>query len=575
MLLDAQAISRLRSHLEHLYGDDSTAALETLSQVLAQYGTLTRDEEPSTWDERDVALIAYGDQIHAPDKTSLAALGEFLDGAGFDQLLNTIHLLPFFPYSSDDGFSVIDYRQVDPKAGTWEDIDRLGSNYRLAFDLVLNHCSRESQWFKDYLAGKPPYDEYFVEADPTVDLSAVTRPRSLPLLTEFETSRGTRHLWTTFSDDQIDLNYASPKLMAEMMDVLLFYVQHGARIVRLDAIAYLWKEPGTTCIHLPRTHTVVRLMREVLSMVAPGVWLLSETNVPHQENISYFGAGDEAQLVYQFSLPPLLLDAYLNEDAGPLTAWLPEVCETLPGTTFFNFTASHDGVGVRPLEGLVPNERIDRLVEAVKQRGGAVSTRKRPDGTDSPYELNISYLSALGEPGGMDPTLHARRFLASQAIMLSLRGIPGIYFHSLVGTPNDVEGWKSSGIPRRINRHRYELSELESVLGEADGLQAQVLEGYQHLLKTRIAQSAFHPEAQQHPLVLPVDGVFGFVRQSNEANQQIVVLANLCGTSRSVDLSVIEAGPLSRDLLTGQNIEDPTDFQLQPYQVVWLEAKSH
>ncbi|MEQ9379505.1 MAG: sugar phosphorylase, partial [Pirellulales bacterium] len=331
---------------------------------------------------------------------------------------------------------------------------------------------------------------------------------------------------------------------------------------------------GTTCIHLPKTHTVVRLMREVLSMVAPGVWLLSETNVPHKENISYFGAGDEAQLVYQFSLPPLLLDAYLNEDAGPLTAWLPEVCETLPGTTFFNFTASHDGIGVRPLEGLVSNERIDRLVEAVKERGGAVSTRKRPDGSDSPYELNISYLSALGEPGGMDATLHARRFLASQAIMLALRGIPGIYFHSLVGTPNDVEGWKSSGIPRRINRHRYEQSELETVLANSEGLQSRVLEGYRQLLKTRIAQAAFHPEAQQRALALAVDGVFGFVRQSVETDQQIVVLANLCGTSRDVDLAAIDVQPLSHDLLSGQTVDVPNRFQLEPYQVVWLESRS-
>ncbi len=573
MLLDAQAISRLRSHLNHLYGERATACLEALRHVVQRHGILTRTEETGHWDQNDVALIAYGDQVHAEGKTPLAALADFLDRAGIDDLVNTVHLLPFFPYSSDDGFSVIDYREVAPQIGTWNDIDRLSQSFRLAFDLVLNHCSRESEWFQGYLAGKPPYDEYFVESDPAVDLSAVTRPRSLPLLTEFETSRGRRHLWTTFSEDQIDLNYASPRLLVEMIDVLLFYVRHGARIIRLDAIAYLWKEPGTSCIHLPQTHTVVRLMRDVLAAVAPGVWLLTETNVPHEENISYFGEGDEAQMVYQFSLPPLLLDAYLNEDAGPLTAWLPEVCQTLPGTTFFNFTASHDGIGVRPLEGLVPQERIAQLVEAVKQRGGSVSSRQLPDGTEVPYELNISYLDALGEPGGMDTVLHATRFLASQAIMLALRGIPGVYFHSLVGTPNDCDGWKQSGIARRINRRKYEQAELELLVNDPRNLPSRVLEGYRRLLTTRIAQTAFHPKAPQQPLSLSVEGVFGFLRQSLDGRQQIAVLANLCGTGREVDLSEIEGARLSRDLLSGQNSGESQRFQLAPFQVVWLESR--
>ncbi len=574
MLLDAQAITRLRSHLEHLYGDQAPSTLASLTEVLERYGTITRADESTSWDQQDAALITYGDQIHAPGENPLATLGGFLDDSGVKELLNTVHLLPFYPYSSDDGFSVIDYRQVNPQAGSWDDIDRLGDTYRLAFDLVLNHCSRESQWFKGYLTGKQPYDEYFVEADPTADLSAVTRPRSLPLLTEFETSRGTRHVWTTFSDDQIDLNFASPRLLVEMIDVLLFYVQHGARVIRLDAIAYLWKEPGTTCIHLPKTHTVVKLMRDVLAMVAPGVWLLTETNVPHQENISYFGAGDEAQMVYQFSLPPLLLDAFLNEDAGPLSAWLPEVCETPPGTTFFNFTASHDGVGVRPLEGLVSPERIDKLVDAVRQRGGAVSMRKQPDGSESPYELNISYLSALGDPENPDPQSHAARFLATQAIMLALRGIPGIYFHSLVGTPNDVDGWKQSGIPRRINRRRYNQGELQEILSDPNGIQAMVLEGYRRLLAIRRKQPAFHPEALQQPLSFSDSGVFGFLRRSLDDQQQIVVMANVTSTSREVDLSQITDATLSHDLFSQQTIVDQHRFLLEPFQVVWLVNQS-
>jgi len=448
----------------------------------------------------------------------------------------------------------------------------LNERVDLMFDLVLNHVSQRSGWFEDYLSGVEPFSRYFIEVDPSQDLSAVTRPRSLPLLTPFETNRGTRHLWTTFSADQIDLNFAEPDVLIEMLDILLLYVEQGARFVRLDAIAYLWKEIGTNCIHLSQTHEVVKLMRDVLDEVAPHVVLLTETNVPHDENVSYFGQGDEAHMVYQFSLPPLLLEALLSQDAQPLKRWLVGLEATRPGTTYFNFTASHDGVGVRPLEGLVSSERFERLVDGIRARGGLVSTKRNSDGTDTPYELNISYLDALSSPEAPDSQLQVRRFLTSQAIMLSLRGIPGVYFHSLVGTPNDHAGVEASGHARRINRRKYTLRELSDTLSGEGSVQQLVFRGYQNLLRTRIRQPAFHPDAAQTVFETTDPAVVAFLRGEPESGQAILVAANFSDQPKRFQYSDHTQARYDKDLISGNPIGDHGVVDLEPYQTVWAKA---
>ncbi len=419
MALDADTIARFKVRLERLYPDQADDCLKQVVSLVERYRQLLGETLPRAWDQRDVFLITYGDQVQGDEETSLSYLARFLKETGLNELINTVHILPFCPYSSDDGFSVIDYRQVDPLLGDWDDVAKLRERGELMFDLVLNHCSQYSEWFQAYLRGEAPYDEYFIAVDPATDLSEVTRPRSLPLLSPYETNQGRKHVWTTFSADQVDLNFGNPAVLIEMLDVLLGYAERGAGVIRLDAIAYLWKTIGTTCIHLPETHEVVKLMRDVLEAAAPGVWLLTETNVPHDENVSYFGDGDEAQMVYQFSLPPLLLTALLQQDGKPLARWMASLEDTPEGTTFFNFTASHDGVGVRPLEGLVEADRFRQLVDAISERGGHISTKRNADGSDSPYEMNVAYFDALGDPEGIPTDLHVRRFLTSQALMLA------------------------------------------------------------------------------------------------------------------------------------------------------------
>ncbi|MGH7202614.1 MAG: alpha-amylase family glycosyl hydrolase, partial [Planctomycetaceae bacterium] len=338
MPLSPRCRERVLEKLNRLYGADGPAVFEGIAQLTDRYAGLPARPGGELWSERDIVLITYGDQVRSPGRTPLAALDDFLRESGLAEVINTVHVLPFCPYSSDDGFSVIDYRAVDPHLGTWADVARLGGSFDLMFDLVLNHVSKHSRWFQEFLAGREEYANYFLTMDPSTDLSAVTRPRSTPVLTPFETAAGTQHMWTTFSDDQVDLNFANPAVLLEMLDVLLLYIERGARIIRLDAIAYLWKTPGTSSIHLPETHTIVKLMRDLVDELAPGTILLTETNVPHAENVSYFGSGDEAQMVYQFSLPPLLLDAFLTGDAGPFMFWLEGLEPPGRGETFFNFT---------------------------------------------------------------------------------------------------------------------------------------------------------------------------------------------------------------------------------------------
>ena len=390
----------IAERLAFVYGDETAVQiLPRLERLLANYRRQKpRPAREEYFDEKDAILISYGDMVQAPGERPLSTLYQFLKGQ-VGGLIRGLHLLPFFPYSSDDGFSVIDYDQVDPALGDWADIEAFGQTFRLMFDAVINHISQESAWFQAYLRGEAPYSGYFIEVDPTEDLSAVFRPRALPLLTPASTANGEKQVWTTFSADQIDLNFASPDLLLEILGVLLNYVAHGAELIRLDAIAYMWKEVGTSCIHLPQTHALIQLMRAVLDEVAPHVVLITETNVPHEENISYFGDGfNEAQMVYNFSLPPLTLHTFHTADATVLTEWAAALETPSAATTFFNFLASHDGIGVTPARGLLSDAEVRAIAQRVEALGGFVSYKNNPDGSQSAYELNINYLDALGDP---------------------------------------------------------------------------------------------------------------------------------------------------------------------------------
>lgn len=567
---------RIAQRLAYLYGSEQAPDIERrIERLMKTHRQLrTRVVDGHYWSHDDIVLITYGDSIQSSVLPPLQSLHAFMN-EHLDEAFSMVHILPFFPWSSDDGFSVTDFRAVKESLGNWKDIRKISEDFDVAIDLVLNHCSRENLWFIDFIFGDEPACRYFIELDPKTNTSLVTRPRSTPLLSGVRTQSGMRHVWTTFSNDQIDLNYANPDVLVEFIDILLYYVRRGARMLRLDAVAYLWKELGTSCIHRPQTHQVVKLFRDILDICEPGVLIMTETNVPHAENVSYFGNGDEAHVIYQFSLPPLLLHAIYAGDSRYLNAWAKdlEAFRLPPNCTALNFSASHDGVGLRPLEGLVPREEIGRMLDDMRRRGGYISTKSNTDGSESPYELNISYFDAFRDPDG-DNRWHIAKFLVSQVLVLSFRGIPAVYIHCLTATPNDTLGVERTGMTRSVNRRKWDRGELDYLISDLSSETGQVFTLYTRLLALRRSQVALHPDASQH--IIDVDDrVFCFERIALDDSQHLLVLANVSGDEITLSRTQLPRDIDEREELLGLNSVTFVDHRLhlEPYAIFWFSMK--
>ncbi|MBA2528675.1 MAG: alpha-glucosidase C-terminal domain-containing protein [Euzebyales bacterium] len=581
--LSAGTRARLRAHLALLYpgpaADDTLPRLVALLEGHRVAGTRSARSGRALFDETDVALITYPDQLREPGVAPLRTLADFL-ARRVAGAVSAVHLLPFYPATSDDGFAVADYRAVDPAVGDWGDVAAVGQRFDLMFDAVVNHTSTACAWFKGWLADEPDRRGFYRAVDPATDLSAVTRPRTSPLLTPFPAATGTRHVWTTFSADQADLDYATPDVLLAVTRVLLDYVAHGARILRLDAIAYLWKEIGTPCVHLPQTHEIVRLWRTVLDAVAPGTLLITETNVPHAENVSYFGDGaDEAHLVYQFPLAPLVLSAFHLADTSTLQEWLAGVSTPSPTTAFFNFLSSHDGVGVRPAEGLLTPAEIGQLCRLARAHGGGVSAKADPGGRLSPYELNTVYFDALTEVDSREaPSRQVDRFLAAHSILLALAGVPGIYVQSLLGSRNWTEGVERTGQLRTINRQKFDRAALEAELDDPASLRHQVFTRLLDRIAVRTAEPCFHPNGAQRVLATG-PRVLCFERHAPDGSAAVVCATNLSGRHQSVDLGSDRGLTLRGrfvDLCGGPHLSTDAagrlPVELPPYGVCWLRG---
>lgn len=522
------------------------------------------------WDQQDVVLITYGDSVLESEEVPLVTLRRFLDT--YASTLSNVHILPFFPYSSDDGFSVIDYSTVNEYLGDWKDINAIAKDYGLMVDLVINHCSARSQWFSHFIKGEGVGSDFFMTAAPDTDVSNVVRPRTSPLLRETETATGTQHVWCTFSHDQVDFDFTNPNVLKMFVSVVKLYLDQGAKIFRLDAVAFLWKELGTSCINLPQTHEVVRLLRTLIEHVSPDTIIITETNIPNRENLTYFGNANEAHAIYNFSLPPLLVNSLITGNCKYLKSWMMSMPPAQHGTTYFNFIASHDGIGLRPAEGLLTEEEIGTLVNTMQDFGGLVSWRSTAEGKQKPYEINIALFDALqGTVAGPDK-FGLERFLCAHAIMFGLEGIPGIYIHSLLGTSNDYEKVKNTGQNRGINRHRWQYEELQSYLQDPYSQHHKVLHKMLELIDIRKAQPAFHPNATQFTLQLG-DECFGFWRQSPDRRQSIFCISNI--TNEPIDIRLSDINLINTDdwydLISDDVISlDSTYLRLSPYRTVWL-----
>jgi len=561
--------SQLRN-LRKLYGDANASNIaERLAGLLKKYDDVADvDANECHLSQSDVLLITYGDTLTEPGTPPLQVLKRFHEKYLRDTF-NLVHVLPFHPYSSDDGFSVVDYFSVREDLGSWQDVESLADECGVMADAVINHMSSQSDWFSAFLANDPEYAEFFVECEPDEDLSSVVRPRTTPLLTRFEDSQGrSRYVWTTFSADQIDLNFRNPEVLVAVMDVLFFLIAKGARLLRLDAVTFLWKEPGTSSANLPQTHALIKIMRRAISSLRDDVVVITETNVPHRENIAYFGSGyDEAQMVYNFALPPLLAYSFISGDSKHLSHWASQLSVPSEEVCFLNFSASHDGVGVRPVEEILGEGELQLLVRAAVNAKGLVSSRTLSGGEERPYELNCTFLDLISRAGEETSTTIAR-FVASQAVVLAMPGVPAIYIQSLLGTRNDLDRVSQTGRARSINRSQHAYSAVKDKLAAEESLESRVFSGISDLISVRREHAAFDPYSPSRVLDLGPK-VFAIQRGRSDYGATISCIVNLTDERISIDISKNVAGI---DLLTNTRIGQG-GHTLPPYAIRWLSAE--
>ena len=584
-LFDSALLQRSQHLLEMIYHQtDLNVPFDELTEALLKemklesvsHKAASRDQiRPSDlWDQSTTVMITYGDSFLAAKEKPLITLKHFLD-EHCEGLINSVHILPFFPFSSDDGFSVMDFSSVNEALGDWADIESISQDYRLMADLVINHCSSRSLWFQNFIKGEGPGHDYFYTESLGADLSQVVRPRTSPLLRETQTAKGLQYVWCTFSHDQVDLDFRNPEVLLQFIKIIRQYLDMGVRIFRLDAIAFLWKKTASSSINLEETHNIVRLLRLLIEHAQSDAVIITETNIPNRENLSYFGNANEAHCVYNFALPPLLINTLITGHSHHLKLWLMSMPPAQLGTTYFNFIASHDGMGLRPVEGILADDETQVLVDTLQNFGGRISWRalenEEGEAIQKPYEVNISLFDALqGTLKGKDE-LGIERFVCAHAIMLGLEGIPGIYVHSLLATRNDYQRMENTGHNRSINRHQWQYDELEGLLEEKSH-HKKVFTELKRLLAIRQQQKAFHPNATQFTLHLG-DSIFAYWRQSHDRKQSIFCISNISDVAQEFMLSDINLVSTDdwHDLISGAEMtRQDMLVQLTPYQTLWI-----
>jgi glucosylglycerate phosphorylase len=579
--------SKLRELVRSIYPPENAGrCIEGLEALISRYsarlnrpsGGVDSSAEGYMFDESDSVLVTCADQLYGSERAPLRYLLRFMSEE-LEGHATGVHVLPFLPSSCDDGYSVIDYREVRQGLGDWDDIRAISGRFRLMADLVVNHCSSQSGWFRAFLHDQEPYRRYFLTVEPGTDVQSVVRPHALSLLTPYDTSAGEKQLWTTFNADQVDLNYHEPEVLLEMLDILFFYVENGVQMIRLDSIAYLWKELGTSCLHHPNTHRIVQLIRSLLEQLAPWVVIITDTDAAQEQNLGYLGdKTKEAHVVCNYPLSPLTLDAFIREDTTHLQRWVGSLPGPKAGTGYWNFLASHQGIGLLPTHGILSDAERENLIQTVRRRGGRVSYKSSGAG-DIPYELNVNFLSAVADPNLPDEQ-RVKIFLASQSIMLSLAGIPGIYIHSLIGSTNWPEGIEQTGMNRSINRQKLEYEGLVRELGVPGSMRSLVFEGYKTLLRARAKDSAFRPSATQRVLDTSLQ-LFVVVRHDEASGSRVLCLHNVSKQAVEAQISGRELSQVNDrsfvDLISADRFypfwTSAGGFEagLEPYEVMWLK----
>ncbi len=568
---------RVSQHLNRIYADVlDKNNINQLSDSLLEHVIETQNDMPlhvtedgESWSENTIVLITYADTLEEKNSLPINSINKFLNTYCTDTF-EIVHILPFFPSSSDKGFSVKDYYSVYHQFGQWNDISRISKDFGVMADVVINHGSSESLWFKNFIKGKGKGSDYFLNFDEPFDTSKVVRPRTSDLLNPVETSDGIKYTWCTFSKDQVDYNFSNPVVLFEFVQIIIFYLSKGITVFRFDAVAFIWKKIGTSCINLEKTHEIVRLFRTLLTYLSPKAVLVTETNTPARENVSYFGNANEAHWIYNFSLPPILIYSILAGDSSYLEKLTMSMPPSQLGTSYLNFIASHDGIGLRPAETFLTKDEVAKFINLMEQNGGKVSYRSNNTDTPEAYEINITLFDAMKESFNKEVNLSVDRFVCIHTIMLSLEGVPAFYIHSLFGTKNDYELYEQTNHNRSLNRGKIEISELD--LSKPSEPQSYIFLELRKLMLIRKKQPAFHPNAVQFTLHLGKK-LYGIWRQSLDKRQSIFCISNL--TDEEVKHSLLDLNLIGfdhwRDLITETEVDDITsEIRLKPYQTVWL-----
>ena len=573
--MQLQSERTLRNLLSSLYSSHPSWDLEALSSQLLQIlssasGNGDIPTKGNPWTVDDVVLITYADTVVEADQPALVSLRTFINSQLSD-VAGVIHVLPFLEASSDGGFAVASHDCLESRHGDWNDLADLAEGRKLMADLVLNHVSASHPWVRQFLRDQEPGRSCVLEASPDPCWDNVVRPRSSALFTKLQGPISMRQVWTTFGPDQVDVDWRHPEVLLGFTRLLARMVAHGVGWIRFDAVGFVWKEPNTSCIHQPQAHQLVEILRQLLTIACPDGVVVTETNVPEQENLSYLRTGREAHLAYNFPLPPLLLEAAVSGSADLLNRWLSRWPSLPESTSLLNFTACHDGVGLRPLEGLMPPSRLMDLLIACEQRGGLVSHRRLADGNEVPYEINISWWSAMAD-GGLDPSYWQReRFLLTQLMVLALPGVPALYLPALLATSNDVGRFRRTGHRRDLNRPQFKKSSLERRLQDPESDAAAVLVALKQAIAVRALQPALHPDGQLQ--VLTPDRVDRVVLHRSHAGHDLVAVHNVTSTRLTLDpfglLDLEDTDPWV-DCLSGRTLEPCRRHLLNPYEVLWL-----
>jgi len=573
---------KLKELLELIYHDHNSEEIELVfSQLLKILDDFqinsgsSQLKEIIPWNQTHSVLITYADSVSRDGESSLVTLKLILERY-FQELSEIVHILPFLKSTSDGGFAVSSHKLLDERFGNWDDLKRLSKKHILMADLVLNHVSSSHPWVQQFIKGQEPGLSNILVPSKDSDWNNVIRPRNSSLFSQINTNEGPKQVWTTFGSDQIDLNWQNPKIFLEFLNLIIDYVNSGVKWFRLDAVGFIWKESGTTCLHLPQAHLIVKALRIKLSTLLREGVLITETNVPQKENLSYLESEDEAHMAYNFPLPPLLLEAVMTSRADILNSWIYDWPKLPINTTLFNFTASHDGVGLRPLEGLMSDGRIKELLINCEKRGGLVSHRRLSNGEDKPYELNISWWSAMEDSSRDKERFQQSRFILSQLLVMALKGVPAFYLPALLASNNDIKRFSITGERRDLNREKFDYETLLTQLNDFNSNARRNLTILSNAMKIRSELKPFHPSSDMKCLTKDRPDVVTIQRSSGD--NSIFAIHNI--TENKINYSInkdfinpsLNKEILLKDYLCGKEYNN-LNIVLEPFQVVWIGYK--